>query len=115
MKFIQNNGVYALQLGIGKKAAREHAFSQKKQPGFRTGYPLKANLVANRVANVFAELPSHALGSQARGNAPRLEYQHLAAHCAQQSRRNASRLSSARLGLDHEIRSLLKSRQESPG
>src|SRR6266567_1147242 len=111
VKLVENDDIHTIQFEIGEKTPVEHAFREEVQAGARAGNAFKANLVADRLTNVFAKFPGDAPGSEAGRNAPRLEHEYVAADCAQQCGRNARGLAGTRFGLDDKIRGRVERRK----
>ena len=80
VEFVEHHAAHALQLRVAQQAAGEHALGQEAQARARTGYLLEAHLVADGLARRLAAFAGHKPRRQARGQAARLQHQHLAAN-----------------------------------
>ena len=104
MELIQDDSSHAIQGWVRKQAASQYAFGDKPQPGVWANRFIKPDLVADGLAQLFAEFPSDSFRRQSCGNPARLEHDHFTAHDPKKSRRHAGRLSRARRGFDHKVR-----------
>lgn len=108
VKLVEDNNIHALQMWIGQHAARQNAFGDKVQLRGGSCHLFKSNLIANRLAGLFAKLPCHLPCGQTRSNPARLQHYHFAGDRGQQRRRHARGFARAGRCFHHQIRGLPK-------
>ncbi len=101
MKFVEHHHVDAGERRIGDQAPGEDAFGEEAQASPRARDFFEADLIAHGLADALAHLLRDPASRHARGDAPRFEHQHLAAHQRKQRGRNARGFSRAGRRLDH--------------
>ena len=80
MKFVENNGGHALQIGIGKQSPGEYALSNKSQPSTRANRFFKPDLISNGLADLLAKFRCDSARGQSCCDAARFKHNHVAAH-----------------------------------
>ena len=89
VKLVEHHGADALQPRIGEQAARQHAFGEEAQARARPGDLFEAHLVADGLADALAAFGRDEARRQPRGEAARLEHEHLAVGEVEQGGRHA--------------------------
>jgi hypothetical protein len=103
MEFVEHHAAHAREVRIAQHAPREHAFGEEAQARARSRHLLEAHLVAHRLAHALAALVRHVAGGQARGQAARLQHQHLAPIELQQRGRHARGLAGTGRCFQHQV------------
>ena len=102
VELIEYNGADTLELSVREQAAGQHTFGNKTQPRPQAGDLFEADLVPDRLTDLF----THLLGDTARGhagrNTPWLENDDFAWKNLKQRRRNAGCLTRARSRFYHK-------------
>jgi hypothetical protein len=103
VEFVDHHYIHAAQLRIGKQAPREHALGHEAQAGLWSADILKAHLIANGLADAFAEFSGHAARSEPCRQPTWPEHQHFAAAIREQRGRYARGLACTGRRFDHKI------------
>ncbi len=78
MKFVEHHDADAAQLRIRQKPARQNPFGEKSQTRARTADIFEPNLIADGIANAFAQFARHSPRRHARSQTPGFQHQHFA-------------------------------------
>ena len=95
MELVEDDEPGVGKLRVGEDALREQALGHDLQPGARGDLALQPHLVADSLAKLLAAAAGDVGGAAARGEAPRLEHDDLAAGepgRVEEGRRDAGRL-----------------------
>jgi hypothetical protein len=103
VKLVKQHRADAGEFGIAQQPPREHPFRHKSQTCVRTADILKANLIADRFAEFFLKLTSHAARRHADGQTAGFEDQDFSFDQRQQRRRNASGLARPGWRFDDQV------------
>jgi molecular chaperone HtpG len=104
VKFVQDNCVYPFQSLIGQQPTSQNAFRDEPQTRTRSNSLLESDLVANGLADVFAQLRSDPSRCHAGRNPPWLEHNDFTLDESEQRRRNSCGLPRPGRGLNDEVR-----------
>src|SRR5258705_13984228 len=100
MKFVEDNRIDALQGWIDQEPAGQNNLRDKPQSRARADPLFETDLVANRSANFFAQLPRDSSCCQARRDPAGLEYDNFAADKTENGRWNTRGLPGPRRRFD---------------
>jgi hypothetical protein len=102
VKFVEDNGANSAKFLIAEKSACENAFREKTEPRSRAGRFFKANLIADRIADLFVHFLGDTAGGHTGCDSTGFEHENLSAEL-QEGWRNTRGLACARGGLNHKI------------
>lgn len=103
MKLVEDDCVDSLEARVGQQAAGKDAFGHEAKTGARRGDIFKPDLVADGLANGFAELLGRAAGGETGGNAAGFKDQDLSRKEGKEGGGDAGGLAGAGRGLEDDI------------
>jgi hypothetical protein len=103
VELIEDDGVDALERGVGEEAAGEDAFGDEAEAGAGADPFFEADLVADGFAGLLGPFKGDAPGGETSGDAARLEDDDFAFDNVEQGGRNAGGLAGAGSGFDDEV------------